>query len=68
VLKTHRGVRTESDRIMNGDLCADMDAAWRIELENFPTFIVMDDKGNDFYEGLEWLPAESYHALLTGTV
>jgi len=28
-----------------------MEAVWRIEVENFPAFIVMDDKGNDFYEG-----------------
>ena len=31
-----------------------MEAVWRIEVENFPAFIVMDDKGNDFYEGLEY--------------
>jgi fumarate hydratase, class I len=30
-----------------------MEAVWRIEVENFPAFIVMDDKGNDFYEGME---------------
>jgi fumarate hydratase class I len=30
-----------------------MEAVWRIEVENFPAFIVMDDKGNDFYDGLE---------------
>ncbi len=29
-----------------------MEAVWRITVENFPAFIVMDDKGNDFYEGL----------------
>ena len=29
-----------------------MVAVWRIEVENFPAFIVMDDKGNDFYDGL----------------
>jgi fumarate hydratase class I len=28
-----------------------MEAVWRIEVENFPAFIVMDDKGNDFYDG-----------------
>ncbi len=27
-----------------------MEAVWRIEVENFPTFIVMDDKGNDFFQ------------------
>ncbi len=26
-----------------------MDAVWQIEVENFPAFIVIDDKGNDFY-------------------
>jgi fumarate hydratase class I len=30
-----------------------MEAVWRIEVENFPAFIVIDDKGNDFYEGTE---------------
>jgi hypothetical protein len=25
-----------------------MEAIWRIEVENFPAFIVIDDKGNDF--------------------
>ncbi len=30
-----------------------MEAMWRIEVEDFPAFIVVDDKGNDFYEGLE---------------
>ena len=27
-----------------------MEAVWRIEVENFPAFIVMDDKGNDFFK------------------
>lgn len=26
-----------------------MEAIWRIEVENFPAFIIIDDKGNDFY-------------------
>jgi len=26
-----------------------MEAIWRIEVEDFPAFIVMDDKGNDFF-------------------
>ena len=30
-----------------------MEAVWRIEVEDFPAFIVIDDKGNDFYEGME---------------
>ena len=29
-----------------------MEAIWRIEVENFPAFIVMDDKGNDFFQGM----------------
>jgi fumarate hydratase class I len=29
-----------------------MEAVWKIEVENFPAFIVIDDKGNDFYDGL----------------
>ncbi len=29
-----------------------MEAVWKIEVEDFPAFIVMDDKGNDFYEGV----------------
>ncbi|MBR0666902.1 fumarate hydratase [Roseomonas hellenica] len=30
-----------------------MEAVWRVEVKDFPAFIVVDDKGNDFYEGLE---------------
>jgi fumarate hydratase class I len=26
-----------------------MEAVWRIEVENFPAFILVDDKGNDFF-------------------
>jgi fumarate hydratase class I len=29
-----------------------MEAIWRIEVENFPAFIIMDDKGNDFFREL----------------
>jgi fumarate hydratase, class I len=28
-----------------------MEAVWRIEVEDFPAFIVVDDKGNDFFAG-----------------
>jgi fumarate hydratase class I len=35
-----------------------MEAVWRIEVEDFPAFIVVDDKGNDFY-------AESAKPVLT---
>ncbi len=27
-----------------------MEAIWRIEVEDFPAFVVVDDKGNDFFE------------------
>jgi len=29
-----------------------MEAVRKIEVENFPAFIICDDKGNDFFEGL----------------
>lgn len=29
-----------------------MEAVYRIEVENFPAFIVVDDKGNDFFQSL----------------
>lgn len=29
-----------------------MEAVWRIEVENFPAFVVIDDKGNDFFQDL----------------
>ena len=29
-----------------------MEAVWKIEVENFPAFIVVDDKGNDFFKEL----------------
>ncbi|WP_413801152.1 fumarate hydratase [Streptomyces iranensis] len=30
-----------------------MEAVWRIEVEDFPAFIVVDDKGNDFFTSRE---------------
>jgi fumarate hydratase class I len=29
-----------------------MEAVWRIEVEDFPAFVVVDDKGNDFFTSL----------------
>jgi fumarate hydratase class I len=29
-----------------------MEAVWKIEVKDFPAFIVVDDKGNDFFAGL----------------
>lgn len=30
-----------------------MEAIWKIEVENFPAFILVDDKGNDFFKQLQ---------------
>lgn len=27
-----------------------MEAVWKIEVENFPAFVIVDDKGNDFFK------------------
>jgi fumarate hydratase class I len=29
-----------------------MEAVWKIEVEDFPAFILVDDKGNDFFKDL----------------
>ena len=29
-----------------------MEAVWKIEVADFPAFVVVDDKGNDFFQ--EW--------------
>lgn len=29
-----------------------MEAIWKIQVENFPAFIVVDDKGNDFFDSM----------------
>ena len=28
-----------------------MEAVWKIEVRDFPAFIIVDDKGNDFFTG-----------------
>ncbi len=33
-----------------------MEAIWKIEVENFPAFIIIDDKGNDFFAEFEYQP------------
>jgi fumarate hydratase, class I len=35
-----------------GDTGLDNKPIWRIESENFPAFIIIDDKGNDFFKEL----------------
>jgi tartrate/fumarate subfamily iron-sulfur-dependent hydro-lyase beta chain len=37
-----------------------MEAIWRIEVEDFPAFIVIDDKGNDFFKELNPPHASRY--------
>jgi tartrate dehydratase beta subunit/fumarate hydratase class I family protein len=29
-----------------------MEAVWKIEVEDFPAFVIVDDKGNDFFAQL----------------
>lgn len=45
-----------------------MEAIWRVEVENFPAFIVVDNKGNDFFKewqtewiSEEWIPRDIYN-------
>lgn len=34
-----------------------MEAIWKVEVEDFPAFIIVDDKGNDFFK--EWQVEQS---------
>jgi fumarate hydratase class I len=36
-----------------------MEAVWKIEVEDFPAFVVVDDKGNDFFAGITSAPTAS---------
>ena len=37
-----------------------MEAIWKIRVENFPAFILVDDKGNDFFKQLKpWTPCSA---------
>ncbi|MFT6575127.1 MAG: fumarate hydratase class I [Akkermansiaceae bacterium] len=33
-----------------------MEAVWKIKVENFPAFILVDDKGNDFFQQISQCP------------
>jgi hypothetical protein len=44
--------KTTSRRSRSPNIRARDGAVWRIEVENFPAFIVVDDKGNDFFKEL----------------
>jgi len=42
-----------------------MEAVWKIDVVDFPAFIVVDDKGNDFFAGITSVgggPAAVAHA------
>ena len=47
------GARLANDCIKSVECIAfedlGMEAIWKIEVENFPAFIIVDDKGNDFF-------------------
>eukprot|EP00397_Hematodinium_sp_SG-2012_P031821 GEMP01033819.1.p1 GENE.GEMP01033819.1~~GEMP01033819.1.p1 ORF type:complete len:239 (+),score=57.93 GEMP01033819.1:439-1155(+) len=48
-----------------------MEAIWKIQVQNFPAFIIIDDKGNDFYDKLIARAAEQdddYYEELSGLV
>jgi fumarate hydratase, class I len=36
-----------------------MEAVWRIDVVDFPAFIVVDDKGNDFFAGIDGAPPKA---------
>ena len=46
---TIKEVFEQEERVQKG--C--MEAIWKIEVENFPAFILVDDKGNDFFKQLK---------------
>jgi len=33
-----------------------MEAVWKIEVEKFPAFILVDNKGNDFFKAIHPCP------------
>ncbi len=41
-----------------------MEAVWKIEVEDFPAFIVVDDKGNDFFAGISGPKSDKKLAVL----
>lgn len=38
-----------------------MEAIWKIEVENFPAFIVVNDKGEDFFKAWQVLIKQKSH-------
>jgi fumarate hydratase, class I len=47
-----------------------MEAVWKIEVSDFPAFIITDDKGNDFYGGFRGVapPGGQSYSEATGPV
>ena len=43
-----------------------MEAVWRIEVVDFPAFIVVDDKGNDFFADIDGPPAATTKLPVAG--
>jgi fumarate hydratase class I len=43
-----------------------MEAVWKIEVEDFPAFIVVDDKGNDFFQQVRAEAAERAVGVTVG--
>src|SRR5687768_14304134 len=43
-----------------------MEAVWKIDVVDFPAFIVVDDKGNDFFAGISGGGAEKKKLLVKG--
>jgi fumarate hydratase class I len=43
-----------------------MEAVWKIEVKDFPAFIIVDDKGNDFFGGSGGRPPGQHSADTTG--
>ena len=39
-----------------------MEAIWKIEVENFPAFIPVDDKGNDFFQQIQNKQCRDVHS------
>merc|ERR1719329_1209475 len=34
-----------------------MEAVWKIEVQDFPAFVIVDDEGNDFFK--KWVPEDA---------
>ena len=56
--KGNRSVDVTNACQAHGGFCVEypelgMEAIWKIEVEDFPAFILVDDKGNDFFKQLK---------------